>query len=478
MAFTIRNNLTFDPHTKLTLPADSPEVAALAGHLRAGRCALFVGAGLSAPAGLPTWGNLMDRIVAEATPWAVDPALFDKPIDMEEPATRELREPPIAAIRAAVGEPEFALLCRRVGAAMNRRFDLQVLDQALGVVYYDSIDRMELQKLAAQKRFAELAGECRDVLGHMRFARFIRHALTPLHDLPATHRDIVRTPYSCVVTTNFDTLLEDAYARYGTAGIPRAPTGAELGQQGTLLLDRAFFVLKAHGDAARPETMVFTADDYRRVIHANPAFQAVLSGILLTHAVLFVGYSLSDTNFRLLLDNQLTIFNGNVPPRYAIMSGVGPAECDILWKTAKLRVLPYPDGQHGELARCLTALADQSSTRGLVSRKTSDRGSQAGTYRQRPYATLAIEGDGDRLSIELVQRHVNGQVERLWLGGAARPDSRVLGVALRAADAAQGLDHSPLPHVRTVGSRLTRSLPMGLARALAALSRCVGDVTN
>jgi len=107
--------------------------------------------------------------------------------------------------------------------------------------------------------------------------------------------------------------------------------------------------------------MVFTADDYRRVIHATPAFQVVLNGVLLTHAVLFVGYSLSDTNFRLLLDNQLTVLNGRVPPRYAIMEDVGPAESDLLWRTARLRVLPYPRGEHGEVGHCLATLADRTA---------------------------------------------------------------------------------------------------------------------
>ena len=67
------------------------------------------------------------------------------------------------------------------------------------------------------------------------------------------HRAIVETPYACIVTTNFDTLLEEAYARHSGRGLPRTPTGTELANQGTLLLDGAFFILKAHGTLQHAE---------------------------------------------------------------------------------------------------------------------------------------------------------------------------------------------------------------------------------
>jgi hypothetical protein len=473
MALLVGDNLTFTLPPPGELPADSAEVAALAGHLRAGRCALFVGAGLSAPAGLPTWGALIDRMIVESTPWAVDPALFPNEIDMSDPVTEALREPAIDAIRSGLGRALFSALCRRIRRVRGTRFDLQVVDKALHTVYADSLDRVELRRLAANRRYAELAGDCRNRLGRERFHHFIRQTLTAPHEVPATHRDIVRTPYSCVVTTNFDTLIEDAYARHGGRGIPRAPTGAELGQHGTLLLDRAFFVLKAHGDAARPQTMVFTADDYRRVIHETPAFQAILGGILLTQAVLFVGYSLSDTNFRLLLDNQLTIFNGNVPPRYAILGGVGKAEREILWRTAKLQVLPYPDGQHHEVGRCLAALADQTAPGPMLPVSTARVHARPGARRARnvPCSTLFIESDGERLALELVRQQPDGGAERKWVGGAPHPDTRSMGGLLRSADQAQGLDRSPMGEIFVIGSRLARLLPAPLRRLLGRLPK-------
>jgi hypothetical protein len=443
--------------------ADSPQIAALAGHVRAGRCALFVGAGLSRAAGLPTWGELIDAIVEAATPWAAG---------VGRPASAHGNDP--ETIRRALGDARAEALCRSIGAAWGQGWDgparADLTARALDIVLHDTRVRAELRALATARRFAELAGHCRDLLGRDVFHAEVRRLLRPTRDLPATHRAIVRTPFSCVITTNFDTLLEEAFAHYGGQGVPRAPTGAELTQHGTLLLDRGFFVLKAHGDAARPDTMVFTADDYRRVIHANPAFQSVLGGILLTNAVLFVGYSLSDTNFRLLLDNHLTIFEGNVPPRYAIMEDVGPAESEILWKTARLQVLSYPKDQHGEVERCLVALA------GLVAaEEPASQPDEPAIHPRDPFTTLSIGAGDGHLLFELIHHRPGGAPTsertstREWIGSGPVLDTRAMGPSLRLANETQARGPSPRPVITEVGDALAGLLPPPLQDALDQL---------
>ena len=108
-------------------------------------------------------------------------------------------------------------------------------------------------------------------------------------------------------------------------------------------------------------SIVFTTEDYRRIIHASPAFQAVMSTILMSNAVLFVGYSLSDPNFRLLLESQLTTFGAKAPPRYAIMEALGPYERDLMERSMGIRTLTYPEGQHELVDDLLQQLAKVGS---------------------------------------------------------------------------------------------------------------------
>ena len=128
-------------------PSDFMPPPSLVSYARDGRCALFVGAGLSRPAGYPGWSQLMTEIVREVIPASLQSQLTD---------------------------------------------------------------------LLNQGKFADVADQCRHVLGSTRFFRCVRSLLGSSAKPPeATHRPIVDTPWKCIVTTNFDTLLEDAYTPYG-----------------------------------------------------------------------------------------------------------------------------------------------------------------------------------------------------------------------------------------------------------------------
>jgi hypothetical protein len=134
-----------------------------------------------------------------------------------------------------------------------------------------------------------------------------------------------------------------------------------------LLFKNEFFILKAHGDIDRPKSLILTANDYRDLTHSKPAFSAFFSAILLTKAILFVGYSMNDPDFRLLLDRHLTLFEGYVPERYVLMPRVSEIESTILMQTGKLRVLPY--SKHEEVPAFLKALRDGYSEYKLLKQR-------------------------------------------------------------------------------------------------------------
>jgi hypothetical protein len=258
-------------------------------HVAAGRCVVFVGAGLSAWAGLPTWATLLKRMVA---------TLRDE------------------------GHPSPRLV--------------------------------ELDGMLDQGKLLEVAEYCRDQLGRSQYAQFLTNELRhqPSDD-PMPHQLIVQSGFSAAITTNYDKLLENAYFR-GWGISPPVVTHEDIDRLAQLLFTGEFFILKAHGDLDRPGSAVFTSSDYRDLIHANPAYDAVMSSMLITKAVLFIGYSLSDPDFRLLMDRQFVTFGDATPIRYALMREGGVVEQELLWRSRNVRVLQY--GQHDQIVPILESL--------------------------------------------------------------------------------------------------------------------------
>jgi hypothetical protein len=263
----------------------------LARYIQQKRCVVFVGAGLSAGAGLPTWSKLL----------------------------------------------------------------LNGIEQLVADLPEGDSHQKELQGLVERGKLLEVADFCKEKLGAEYHQFLTQQVRGDQAQIPKTHKVLMHLPFSAWVTTNYDKLLERAFTEV-LGGSPKTLTHKDTEVLGRLLFDGGQFILKAHGDIDRPETVVLTSRDYSEIIHSNPAFNEAFSGLMLTKALFFVGYSLSDPDFRLLLDRQLTHFKGFVPERFALMMDVGPVERDVLWRTARIRVLSYEKDQHGQVLEFLEAL--------------------------------------------------------------------------------------------------------------------------
>jgi len=219
---------------------------------------------------------------------------------------------------------------------------------------WDNPDLVEVDRMLDAGKLLEVADHCRENLRQGYYNLLTERLRGDTADIPEHHRIIRDLPFAGIVTTNYDKLLERTFL-----GAARTPTHLDVDSLGPLLFDGSFFILKAHGDVDKPDSIVLTTRDYQNLIHSNAAFNAIFSAILLTKAILFIGYSLNDPDFRLLFDRQLTVFKGHIPPRYALMAGVGRVEREVLLRTAGIRVLPYTAGQHAQVLQFLKELLAQ-----------------------------------------------------------------------------------------------------------------------
>jgi hypothetical protein len=158
-----------------------------------------------------------------------------------------------------------------------------------------------------------------------------------------------------LITTNYDHLLEDALAacRHATlkvtsvAQVPR-----------TAGLERVN-VVKFHGDADEGPDVIISTDDYRHFFKNHPAFDLLLSGLLLNQSFLFLGYSLSDPNFIQIYNRIANVLGAARRPAFA--TSFTPPDAGPDKELARVSVVPFSSNIHEQtqlLWRWLDQLID------------------------------------------------------------------------------------------------------------------------
>lgn len=122
-----------------------------------------------------------------------------------------------------------------------------------------------------------------------------RILLTNIVKAGEVHREFAKiSDFKIVFTTNFDTLLEQAYREVGITAKSLA------GPIQVVMLARppTVNIIKMHGDVESPEYLVMTKNDYDEYMEKYKTIVTQLSAYLETKTPLFLGYSLSDPNFQ------------------------------------------------------------------------------------------------------------------------------------------------------------------------------------
>lgn len=158
------------------------------------------------------------------------------------------------------------------------------------------------------------------------YARFIRDQFSDARgQVTPLHLDLVRLPFSHVLTTNYDTLLERAHAQIEPGEIPltinwqnASDVEALLGAARRRGERRCYAHL--HGIWSDPASVVLTESDYQERYHRTTAGEALLSALFTAHAFLFVGVSFSDLDITGVFRNTMARLRVDAPIHYAFLA--------------------------------------------------------------------------------------------------------------------------------------------------------------
>jgi len=207
-----------------------------------------------------------------------------------------------------------------------------------------------------------LAEELKDILSSD-LPKYIKQTFDDKSLRPSeTLCKIIQLKSKFIITTNYDTLIEKAYAKV-FSDIPNPLTYKNASAINYNILTNEPFILKAHGDAkSAANEVILTEKDYRNIIFKEKGYQSVLHVLFSTCNVLFFGASLKDPELKLMLSYIHNIFHGGSPDHFALINQeeITGTEIDRWRKDFNINIIPYdPKDNHkeveefvGELIKC------------------------------------------------------------------------------------------------------------------------------
>ncbi|MCS4242547.1 hypothetical protein M2418_002073 [Rhizobium sp. BIGb0125] len=202
------------------------------------------------------------------------------------------------------------------------------------------------------------------------FGTFIRNAVRVGATTPhVIHKAIVELGPTGFITTNYDTLIEQALGTWRTdAFFPAPVTNKHLVELvDTVRARSSHFIFKPHGDINDISSVILTREQYRTLMPGGERQSALetLKMLLMTRPVLYVGFGLRDPDFIYLRDLLLNIYQGAVRDHWAIMPDTGEEEADYWRRQYGIKLFGYEthkrsDGSrdHRELLSVLQSLAE------------------------------------------------------------------------------------------------------------------------
>jgi NAD-dependent SIR2 family protein deacetylase len=202
--------------------------------VREQRCVLFLGAGVSVNAGLPSGKEVSNLLATELRP------------DFEK-------------------HPEYS---QKIGELEEKRSDLKATAQTYEDFYkggrvYDTVAEL----LATKEREAQESGKTK--------------ILDPLKYLPSI-KEILTTNYDLIVENVLDP--SDCHVIYRTEDLRQSNTPKRK-------------LIKLHGTRHDPRSMVLTRQDYHQYLETHEAIVDLTKKLLRQNVLVLVGYSLEDDNF-------------------------------------------------------------------------------------------------------------------------------------------------------------------------------------
>ena len=224
------------------------------------------------------------------------------------------------------------------------------------------VDEARVQKVDGID-FLLRANAYKQILGSEEYRRIVCTAFAPRTPPHAVeHESLVAMPFRHVFTTNYEDVLQSAHrALHGTAANSfDADELDKLSDFWHRQVGNARSYVHLHGSIRRPEGIVLCAEEYDQRYRREKLFGDFLRGFLGGHRLVFIGFSLTDHDFKYILGEARATWQPSGPRHFAILPAPVTAEQERV-EAADLRGLQgiepvYFDNTSGDFSGLWTLI--------------------------------------------------------------------------------------------------------------------------
>lgn len=233
----------------------------------------------------------------------------------------------------------------------------QLLQNLIGMMNDDG-DLPIINDYVQKEKFLEAAEIIIKNISPANFSGFIREELiTPRYQPSEVHKAILEIDPKIVITTNYDDIY-DNFCRTGAAHEGYNVSKYYESHITSDLRSPVRLIIKAHGCISDVSKIVLTKSQYFKARQENLNFYKILDSLFLTHTILFIGYSLTDPDIQLVLENVNISAPSSHPHYFVSGNNINSAIKEANKKAYNLEFVEFTHGDYDELNEGLYDLAE------------------------------------------------------------------------------------------------------------------------
>ena len=212
-----------------------------------------------------------------------------------------------------------------------------------GDLVYDENELLEY--IENGENYLDIADTCVSSMGPARYRDIMEETFDKNfseNDIPESYRCLVDLSPKTIITTNYDRIPDIAgKGRY------RIITNKNASEGSRLLSTDKNIVFKIHGDITDQSSIVLTTSEYQELINNNTKTNLLLSSLLSTKVLIFVGFSLSDPHIDSVLNNIKSINNGISISHYVLLNETSKFKISSFEKKYGIKIISYDPTNSG-----------------------------------------------------------------------------------------------------------------------------------